>query len=175
MIADNVTARRDFRDELRALSNVAPNQEERCSRLISIKQVEQLRGNRRIWPIVKSNRQFARRIRAANRGTEELCARIYAPIRDDSRRSDADRGRSNDPGIHGRYCRTSAGQICKCKWLAGQQAASLQIGEQPVDFRIALHAMEPLPNFIGNHLDLCSCHGFAVMYAIFQPVEGGPL
>ncbi len=106
VIADNVSPRGNFSDQFRALSNVASNQEERCWRLITIEQVQQLRRDRRIGPVIKRDGQLAGRIRPANRGTKKLCTRMDATIGHDARRRSADRRRSNEPGIHGRYCRT---------------------------------------------------------------------
>src|SRR5690349_12812708 len=56
---------------------------------------------------------------------------------------------------------------------AGQKAASLQVCQKPIDFRVALHAMEPVSDIVGNQLNFSRCDRFAVMHAILQAVERG--
>src|SRR5712675_612088 len=107
MISDDMAARGNFAGKLRAFANVAPDQKKRSLRLIAIQQIQQLRSDRRVWPVVKCDRQLSRRISTADGRTKKLRARVYAAVSGkSSRRGSSDRRRTNQPGIHGGYCRT---------------------------------------------------------------------
>src|SRR5216684_638745 len=81
VIADHVAARSNLANQFRTFSQVAPNQEESCRRIVLREQIEQLGRDRRIWTIVERNRQLARRIRSTDGLAKELCPRVRAALR----------------------------------------------------------------------------------------------
>src|SRR5580692_4764356 len=97
VVANDVAARGRFFEKIWALSRMLPNHEKSCARLKAIQQIEQLRRNRGIRPVVKRERKLARRIRAANGGAKELRAGIDRSVGSDA----CSRGRSRDKGGRG--------------------------------------------------------------------------
>src|SRR6266571_371304 len=59
-----------------AFSNESANQEKSGLRVIAVQQIQQLWGDRRIWPVIESDGQLAWRMGAADRWSEKLRARV---------------------------------------------------------------------------------------------------
>src|SRR5579859_3216354 len=105
MVGDNVTAPRRFANDLRTFLRKFADQKERRARVVLLQQIEQLWRQRRIWAVVKGNRQFARRVRAANGLAEELCSRMDSAVRGRGN-AGRKRRRNRSQKIHWHDCRT---------------------------------------------------------------------
>lgn len=80
VIADGMAPRVDLFCQFRTLADEFADQEERGLDVVSGKQVEQLRGDRRIRPVVKGERQFIRSSSLADGCAEQFRLRIYGTI-----------------------------------------------------------------------------------------------
>src|ERR1700674_587307 len=80
VIPDGVSASDDFFQQFRTFAHVSPNQEKCRLCVVAVEKFEQLWRDRGIRPVIKGNRQLARRIGPANRAPKKLRARINGAI-----------------------------------------------------------------------------------------------
>lgn len=70
VIGNEMAARRDLADEVRAIAHEAAYEKEGSARPVRVEEIEQLRRNRRVRTIVKGNGELVGRGAAANRRAE---------------------------------------------------------------------------------------------------------
>jgi hypothetical protein len=58
---------------------------------------------------------------------------------------------------------------------AGEEAALLQVGEQALDFGVAIEAVEAVADFVGAQFEFGAGLGFGLVDAVFQAIEGSAL
>src|SRR6266849_3253498 len=73
-----------FFDYVGTLAHKASDQEKRSLRIEAVQKIEEFWRDRRIRPVIKSERQLARRIRAPDRRPENLRPRINRAVRGNS-------------------------------------------------------------------------------------------
>src|SRR5260221_8235608 len=76
MIRDQMAALRRFSDKFRPPPRIFSNHEECRSRVVAFEQIEQLWSQRRIRAVIERDREFARRVCAANGRAKYLRARM---------------------------------------------------------------------------------------------------
>ena len=101
VIPDGMAARDRFLYELGAFAHKASYQKKSGFRVVAIQKIEESWRDCRIRPVIKRERQLARRIRAPERRPEDLRPRINCSVGGNSRSSQQRGGRRFDePGIH---------------------------------------------------------------------------
>ncbi len=99
VIPDGVSASDDFFHQFRTFAHVSPNQEKCRLCVVAVEKIEKLWRDRGIRPVVKGNRQFARRIGLANRTPKKLRARMNGTVGDGPRSGQRPRP-GDEPRIH---------------------------------------------------------------------------
>jgi len=93
VIADDVPSRRQFAEQIRTLARESADDEECSAGIIAREQSEKLRGNRRIRPIVESERKVALGRGAADCGPKELRPWVSSRVDDATSRDQTKRNR----------------------------------------------------------------------------------
>lgn len=99
-------ASRCFPHEVRTLGRISSNHKKSGAGTVFSKQVEQLRRYGWIWPIIKCNRQLARRVRMTKRLPKKLRSRVNGAIGGKPSTCRGHRRTHGNKRIHGHDCRT---------------------------------------------------------------------
>src|SRR6266481_1834958 len=96
-----MASRNRFFYKVGTLAHKTSDQKERGFRIVAVQKIEKFWRDRWIRPVIKRERQLARRIRAPDRASENLRPRINCAVGSDSCRGKQRRSRRfNEPGIH---------------------------------------------------------------------------
>ncbi len=112
VIANKVSTRDGFSNQLRTFAHVSPNQEKCRLRIITAEKIKQFWRDRGIWSVVEGKSQLARGVCPANGRPKKLGPRIDRSVGGKTCSSDSHCGRRFDePGIHAHILARAAFQL----------------------------------------------------------------
>src|SRR6266849_675941 len=187
VVPNGMASRNRFFYKVGTLAHKTSDQEESGFRIVAVQKIEKFWRDRWIRPVVKRKGQFARRMRAPDRVSENLRPRINRAVGGNSRRSEQRCSRRfNEPGIHAPIlarkeapCSNRRGTIVRAppaddvQDSGWQSTPCLQVCEQPVNLGVSVEPSEALDGVVRKELDFRAGDCFRVVYAVFQTVERG--